>query len=234
VRTLQVRDLERITPGMLRITFIGQALSDFVSLAPDDHVKLLVPAHGGGTERRSYTPRRYDAIANTLTIDFAVHDAGPATQWALNARPGDTLQVSGPKSSFVLTPEIRHWVLVGDETGLPAIGRRIEEAAPGTRITSVVAVAGAPEQQVFDTAAELTALWAHRPLSAAHDPAPLLSMVRTIEPRSDTFVWIAAEAQVARVIRGWFIDAKRHPKSWLKAGGYWVAGRANGHDRLDY
>ena len=31
---------------------------------------------------RDYTPRRHDAAAGTLEIDFALHDAGPATQWA--------------------------------------------------------------------------------------------------------------------------------------------------------
>ncbi len=233
LRTLQVRDLERITPGMLRITFMGEALSDFVSLAPDDHVKLLVPTLSGEIARRDYTPRHYNPAANTLAIDFALHDAGPATRWALQARPGDTLQIGGPKSSSVLAPDIRRWLLIGDETALPAIGGRIEEAAPGTEITSVVAVAGAAQQQVFETEARLTAHWAHRPLRAADDPAALLAILKTIALAEETFVWVAAEARVARAVRDWLVKEKRHPTSWLKAAGYWVAGRSDAHDRLD-
>ncbi len=76
-RLLTVAHVENITPGMLRIIFGGDDLSDFVSMAPDDHIKIFVPATDGTEERRDYTPRRYDAAARTLAIDFAIHEAGP-------------------------------------------------------------------------------------------------------------------------------------------------------------
>ncbi|HCF9560824.1 FAD-binding protein [Achromobacter sp. DMS1] len=233
-RTVQVSGVERLTPGMLRITFTGEALSDFVSLSPDDHLKLFVPTLTGEIVRRDYTPRRYNQRAKTLVIDIAIHDAGPATLWALNAKPGDTIQIGGPKSSSVLPSDIRRWLLVGDETALPAIGRRIEEAPAGTNITSIVAVPGPQDHQAFKTAANLTAHWAHRPLAAANDPRALLDIIKTIDLKPETFAWVAAEAHVARAIRSWLIDKRGHPKSWLKAGGYWVVGKADAHDRLDY
>ncbi|TEA71928.1 siderophore-interacting protein [Allopusillimonas ginsengisoli] len=232
VRTAQVSQVERLTPGMLRVTFTGDELSDFISLAADDHVKLSVPTRMGMIARRDYTPRRYDAQANSLVIDFAVHDAGPATQWALNARPGDRLQIGGPKGSMVVAPDVRRWLLIGDETALPAIGRRIEEAVSGTEITSIVAVSGSSEHQTFETAATLAAHWAHRPLSAADDPGALLATAESIDLAPETFVWLAAEAHVARAIRSWLIEEKGHPKGWIKAGGYWVTGKANAHERL--
>src|SRR5256885_10341559 len=34
---------------------------------------------------RDYTPLRYDAARQNLIMDFALHDAGPATEWALTA-----------------------------------------------------------------------------------------------------------------------------------------------------
>ncbi|PAT49839.1 siderophore-interacting protein [Pseudomonas aeruginosa] len=233
VRAVQVGAVERLTPGMLRITFTGDELSDFVSLSPDDHLKLLVPTLTGEIVRRDYTPRRYDQQAKTLVIDFAIHEAGPATLWALDAKPGDTIQIGGPKSSSVLPSDIRRWLLVGDETALPAIGRRIEEAPAGTSITSIVAVPGPKGHQTFDTVANLTTHWAHRPLSSASDPKALLDILKTIVLEPETFAWVAAEAHVARAVRSWLIE-QSHPKSWLKAGGYWVVGKADAHDRLDY
>ena len=229
----RVVHVERVTPGMLRICFTGPELADFVSRAPDDHVKLLLPTDAGETVRRDYTPRRFDPQAKLLTIDFAVHDAGPATNWALRARPGDTLQIAGPKSSTLMASPVARWLLIGDETALPAIGRRIEEAGPGTQITSLVAVTGPAERQAFTTAADLTALWAYRPLASASDPRPLLSMAEAIDVAPETFAWVAAEAHVARAVRAWLIDDRRHPRSWLKAGGYWVVDKANAHERLD-
>lgn len=171
-RSLQVERVERVTPRMLRVTLIGAELAGFASLAFDDHVKIAVPTPSGEMVRRDYTPRRFGDRA--LVLDFAVHDAGPATHWALNARPGDTLVVGGPRGSAVLVGDVRRFLLIGDETALPAIGRFIEEAKPDAQIASVVAVAGAEEEQRFETAAKLQARWAHRPLSAANDPNPLL------------------------------------------------------------
>src|SRR5690606_3663876 len=115
-----------------------------------------------------------------------------------------------------------------------AIGRRIEEAESGTNITSIVAVSGPSEHQTFETAATVAAHWAHRPLSAANDPGALLAIAESIDPAPETFVWVAAEAHVARAVRSWLIEEKGHPTSWIKAGGYWATGKANAHERLDY
>ncbi len=141
-RSLTVKEKSRITPGMIRIVFAGNDLADFASLAPDDHVKLFIPSQAGQGERRDYTPRRYDPVAHTLTIDFAIHDAGPATRWAIEAEPGDQIEIGGPRGSTVVSPTFDWWLLIGDETALPAIGRRIEEMTERARVISVVSVAG--------------------------------------------------------------------------------------------
>jgi NADPH-dependent ferric siderophore reductase len=215
---------------MLRVSFTGDDLADFISLSPDDHVKIVVP--GAGLERRDYTPRRYDRGARTLAIDFAIHEAGPATRWALDARPGDTLEIGGPRGSAVVSADVTRWLLIGDETALPAIGRRIEEATAGTRITSLVAVTGPAERQTFDSAAALETLWVDRPLSAAADPAPLLAALADVALDPSTFVWIAAEATVARRLRTCLVEERGLPLGWLKAAGYWAKGRADAHENL--
>ena len=98
MRLLQVREVSRLTPKMVRVVLGGEALAGFVSAAHDDHVKLFFPQPGHdkpvlptptpngpvypeGAARpaaRDYTPRRYDPAANTLTIDFVLHGEGPA------------------------------------------------------------------------------------------------------------------------------------------------------------
>jgi NADPH-dependent ferric siderophore reductase len=73
-----------------------------------------------------------------LHIDFAIHDAGPATDWALRARIGDALEIGGPRGSAVIPMEFDWYLLIGDETGLPAIGRRLEELPAGSRALVIV------------------------------------------------------------------------------------------------
>src|ERR1700744_6171927 len=106
-RTLTVKSVDKIAAHMVRVTLTGD-LGGFTSLGFDDHVKLVFPdgttnAEGAPTMLgRDFTPRRYDAAAETLEIDFAIHDAGPATRWAAQAKPGDTLVLGGPRGSFII------------------------------------------------------------------------------------------------------------------------------------
>ncbi len=233
-RNLTVEEKVYVTPRMVRIVFEGEDLHDFVSMAPDDHVKLFVPNGAGEPEKRDYTPRSFDRAALTLTIDFAVHDAGPATRWAIEAKPGDRLAIGGPRGSVVVSPTFDWQLLIGDETALPAIGRRLEEATAGARILTLVSVADPLEEQRFATLAWQDGFWVHRPLDRADDPEPLLSAVKGLAlPDGDGFVWIAAEARVARALRDHFLRERGHPPGWMRAAGYWRKGVADAHDKLE-
>jgi NADPH-dependent ferric siderophore reductase len=92
-----------VSPGFVRLTLAGPELAGFVSAGFDDHLKLILPQPG--QERptlpflqdgrpvfpdprpvlRDYTPARYDAATGELDIEVALHDAGPATDWAASA-----------------------------------------------------------------------------------------------------------------------------------------------------
>lgn len=232
-RKLTVRSKANLTPAMVRVVFEGDDLSDFVSLSPDDHVKLFLPVSNGEPERRDYTPRYFDRIGKTLTIDFALHDAGPATHWAMNARLGDVLEVGGPRGSTVVSPIFDWWLLIGDETALPAIGRRLEELPASTRVTTIAAVSSLREEQSFTRRAQHELLWIHRPLEKAADAAPMLEALRSLSLSDGMgFVWIAAEAGVARAVRDYLVNVRHHPLHHIKAAGYWCNGVANTHDKL--
>lgn len=227
-RSLEVTGIERITPAMIRVTLRGDEMASFASASPDDHIKVFIPGPDGADTNRDYTPRRFDVAKRELVIDFVDHDAGPAALWARAAKIGDTLMVGGPRGSAAIEGEaIAAWLLIGDETALPAIGRRVEELPPGTPVTTLVAVEAPQEEQVFATAAALDARWIHRPMAAATDPAPFIDALRTITVAPNTFVWAAAEAGVARAIRTHLLEQRGHPKPWLKAAGYWIDGTAD-------
>lgn len=245
-RILTVRNVERITPQMARIT-LGGDLAGFLSASYDDHVKVFFPLPGSdaptipapdapeNAERspgRDYTPRRYDASRSELIIDFALHDAGPATDWAVQAKAGQQLAVGGPRGSFVVPDDFDWYLFVGDETALPAIGRRLEELRPGVRAIVVAAVTGPEEQQQFQSRAEVQTIWVHRPLSQATDPAPLLDAVRTLTlPSSgDGYAWAAGESQTAKLLRRHFIDERSLDKAFVKAAGYWKRGAVSIHE----
>lgn len=230
-RTLTVASVERITPMMVRVRLEGDELAGFVSAGFDDHVKLIFSVGEGADAppMRDYTPRRFSD--RELVIDFALHDAGPATEWAAKAQPGDSLAIGGPRGSFVVADDFDWTLLIGDETALPAIGRRLEELRPGTRAVVVAAVAGPQEEQAFDTRAELAVHWVHRPLSEATDPAPLLEAVRALKlPDGDGYAWAAGESATAKALREHLVGERGLNKAWVKAAGYWRRGAVGVHE----
>ncbi|MDQ0322681.1 NADPH-dependent ferric siderophore reductase [Pararhizobium capsulatum DSM 1112] len=230
-RQLTVVSTERLTPNMIRIALGGEDLADFTSLSAGDHVKIFVPDGVGGTAMRDYTPRHFDTANRTLVLDFAVHDAGPATRWALDARVGDEIQIGGPRGSLVISGPIRSWLLIGDETALPSIGRRIEEMAAGTPVTSLVGIPGVEDEQVFDTKADVTSHWVHR--KDPSDAAVFIERLRDIAIEPRTFVWVAAEGAVTRAIRSYLVEERKHPLAWLRAAGYWVSGKADTTEKFE-
>jgi len=250
-RLLTVQSVQRLTPSMARIT-LGGDLAGFVSSAYDDHVKVFFPLPGQsaptlpeqapngsvqaeGIERspgRDYTPRRYDVGRNELVIDFALHDAGPATAWAAAAKPGQQLSIGGPRGSFVVPDDFDWYLFIGDETALPAIGRRLEELRTGVRAIVVAAVTGPEEEQTFESRADVEMIWVRRPLSRAEDSASLLDAVRalTLPKNGDGYAWAAGESQTAKLLRQHLVNERGFDKAWVKAAGYWKRGAVSIHE----
>jgi len=235
-RRLTVARVEALTPGMRRLEFTAPDLADFDSLSPDDHIKLFVPdpASPQGVTMRDYTPRAFDAAACALTIDFALHDAGPATQWAKRAKPGDAIEIGGPRGSAVVADDFDFYLLIGDETALPAIGRRVESLRAGVRVTTAVVVDGPADVQRLVTRADWRPLWVYRSGDGRDDAALLIAALADWPtPPGEGYVWIAAEAAAARALRIYMLEERGHPKAWLKSAGYWVRGKPGETDKTE-
>lgn len=150
LRLLTVTAVTDVTPKMRRISLQGD-LEGFVSPSYCDHIKVFIfpagiepyvaPIGERGPEfppehkpqMRDYTPRFWDAVAGTLELDFVLHGDGPASGWAAQAKIGQTLVIGGPRGSFMVPTDFDWYLLAGDETALPAMGRRIESCPPAPR-----------------------------------------------------------------------------------------------------
>ena len=232
MRRLRVLSTGYLTPNMIRVVLGGDDLKGFTTHSPDDHIKVFIPGAGGEEEtRRDYTPRFYDAQHNELTIDFAVHQAGPASAWAESAQPGDWLSIGGPRGSQIIRGNIDHWLLIGDETALPAIGRRIEELGSNENVTSVVSIPHVTDQQAFRVRAGHSEHWLSR-----EDGERTESIIETLQGITlvpATFVWLAGESGMVRRVRQYLLQERGLSKDWIKASGYWKEGSADSSERFD-
>jgi NADPH-dependent ferric siderophore reductase len=238
-RTLTIKTVEKIAAHMVRVTLTGD-LEGFVSLGFDDHIKLFFPdgtldaAGAPNMLSRDFTPRRYDPAANTLEIDFALHDAGPATRWAAQAKPGGTLIVGGPRGSFIIPLTYDWHLLVGDETALPAISRRLAELPAGTRALVVGEVDGPADEIAFATKANATVIWAHRNGAAPGASNALAQKLAAVKfPQGDYYAWVACESLEAKSLRRQLIAEHGANPKWMRAAGYWRRGAVAVHDVIE-
>ncbi|RZL61299.1 MAG: siderophore-interacting protein [Variovorax sp.] len=252
-RRLEVRAVERVTPHLVRVTLGGDALEGFHSPGFDDHAKLFFPdpvtgalpmptvgpdgpswPEGPKPTMRDYTPRRHDAAAGTLEIDFALHEAGPATAWAERAQPGDALGVGGPRGSFIVPTEFDWHLLIGDDTALPAIARRLAELPVGARVVVLAEVDSEADEVPMPTRADLGLQWVHRRGAEPGSTSGLLEALQKLTmPVGDFHAWVGCESAAAKALRAHLVSERGANPKWVRASGYWRRGAAATHDTHD-
>ena len=115
---------------------------------------------------------------------------------------------------------------------MPAIGRRLEGLRAGVPVTTIVAVEREADMQAIVTPAEWQPRWICRDRDGTDDAASLGRALAAFDwPAGDGFVFIAAEAQVARTLKNAVLE-RGHPPAWLKAAGYWVCGEPGGSEKM--
>jgi NADPH-dependent ferric siderophore reductase len=251
LRLATVARVAPITPHLIRITLRGAELRGFESASFDDHVKVFFPAPGtsvpvlpligsDGPARpagavpsicRDFTPRRFDPIAGELDLEFFLHEAGPATTWAVHAAVGQSLGIGGPRGSMIIPTRFDWHLLIGDDTALPAMARRLEELPRGVRAIVIAEVAGSYAQVDFKSHVDMQVTWCHR-----EGPKPR-SMAEALEdlpplPPGEGYAWAAGEAADVRRIRSQLVS-RGMDKSRIRAAAYWKRGAPGLHEVID-
>lgn len=226
-RELRVARVQDLSPHLRAVTFTDESLADFVSPSFDDHVKLFIDAGGGATARRDYTPRSFDNSACELTLEFVLHGDGPAAAWAAQATPGQRARIAGPRGSFIIPLDYDWHLLVGDETALPAIARRLEELPADARVQVLLQVPDAVDRRALRSAADVQTTW-------VDDAGACQAWLRAWDlPPGEGYVWAAGEAGEMAALRRVLVDDKGHDKRAIRAAAYWKRGTAAPPDGLE-
>lgn len=230
-----VSAIRPLTPHLVRITFAGPSLAEFVDDGPDQRCKVFIPRADGSRasvprgadwyprwqampddERptiRTYTVRAARPFAGELDIDFVLHgDSGPASAWACRAAVGDPVVIFGAYAEFDPPIHASWHLLAGDETALPAIAAIVERIT--VPVLTIVEVADPGERLDFP------AQWVYR-----SDGGSLLSAVTAAEFRVDTpYCWVAGESGAVKAIRRHLVRERSIPAGLVEFMGYWKRG----------
>lgn len=244
-RRITVTRVQTLSPAVRRITFHGPNLAGFGPPAPAGYIKLVFPEPGQREavpptpdgprppSMRTYTPRRFDAAALELDVDFVVHGEGPASAWAEQVQPGQVLYMMGPGPGYMPDPaSSMHW-MIGDDTALPAI-ETILLVLPVHSAAAVFAeVVSSDEERSLATAVPTQVHWLPRGADLQPGTALEAALRSAVPPPVGTRVYVACEAGAMRRIRQLLINRLGVPKSQIVSRGYWKLGTANPPDN-DY
>lgn len=203
-------DLDAV-PGDLKVTYEPQYTATYPEDAPPYEIK-------------AYTIRRYDAEAEELDLEVALHDKGHGDFWAKNAQPGQTVLVAGAWGSYVYEGPMDHLVLIGDETALPAISHLIEKQSWAPAVTVVAEVRDEGEQLPLTPAdgVDLTVNWVYRGDARPGMNDVLKEGVREhISSIPNALYWGMGESSTMREIRRTLVEDLGVHRKALTLGGYW-------------
>lgn len=242
-RILEVLAVRDVTPHMRRITFTGSDITRFDTLG-DLHLNVLCQHAGrsepqwptvgpdglirwedeaGRPQFRKYTVRSIDKVAGTLDIDFVLHaDAGLGSALAERVQPGEQVGVIGPGGGG-LRPA-GWYLLAGDETALPAIGRMLEHLPQDARGKALIEVADEAEKQALRHPPQMEVEWLLRDGAAAGTTTLLADAVRAVpfpQDGASPYVWAGCEFEAFRSIRAYLRKERGLGKDEHLVVSYW-------------
>lgn len=230
LRILQVQTIEELSSRFRRIVFSGENLARY-DRKDQLHCRLIFQPRGATEPRwpmldhrghvvwpddtavptRVYTIRKIDVAKQEITIDFALHaNPGPATRWAMDAKPGDAVGILGPAANGPQHASLL--VLMGDETALPGIARILEDL-PATTTGHVFIEVGMPDDTLpLSCPAGMSVHWLSRDGKAAGTTSLLQDAVRSVkwpENLKSAFLWGGCEHRA-------FSEIYRHLKTEIR------------------
>ena len=175
-------------------------------------------ADGDKLHQRGYTLVDPDPAADTVDIEFALHD-GVASRWAQEAQPGDTIDATVLGSNLTL-PELRPagYVIVGDTASLPAINSLLD--AIGDAPARVLLEAGHDDDKDLPVARSADITWVDRKNAGE---ALVEAVSSSAFDASDHFGWVACDNRTTRAVARIFREDYKIPRKSVKAQAYWVA-----------
>ncbi len=221
--TMTVHAVRELHPHLRRITFRAEKFATLRQTGPDEYFALLMPPAGSSTvtmpsadrlnvrqairklpddqqpEMRWYTIRARRPAEHEIDVDFVLHGAGtldgPGSRWASAAEPGQVVGFRAGHATY-RPPGVGTYLLVADETALPAPSAILEAGVPAE---TQVYVEIPSDGYRLPIETDLPVTWLVRGTDAPGTSA--LAAVGAAELSGVDYAWLCGEATLATGLR---------------------------------
>jgi NADPH-dependent ferric siderophore reductase len=177
-----------------------------------------------------YTVRHHRPDRAEIDVDVVLHGDGPvvpndgagaASRWAAQARPGDPVALWGPRTTFTPPPDTDWYLLVADDTGLPAVAA-LHDWLPTEAVARVVIeVHDVAEEQPLFAGPGMGVDWLHRN-GAAPGTTALADAVRVLDlPTGTGYAWGGGESRTMTAIRRYLRQERGWERGRVSLTPYW-------------
>jgi NADPH-dependent ferric siderophore reductase len=169
-----------------------------------------------------------------IDIDMVLHEPaghgsareGASSAWAERARPGDPVALWGPRTTFTPPRDpgepVDWWLLVADDTGLPAAAAILDWLPPDATAHVIVEVADEDERIPLGGGPGVQVQWLYRGPAPAGTTTALVDAVRSLAlPPGRPYVWGGAESRTMAEIRRYLRREVGYPRERVSLTPYW-------------
>ena len=214
---------------MLRLTLGGEGMVGYPERQEGGYVKLMLAPQLGTSKPtvRTYTIR--NQRAGEIDVDFVLHgvpgeSAGPATQFALDAVAGDTIEVGGPGPAKPLPDGFEYYFLAGDMTALPAISVNLEALDRGAKGLAVIEIQHEEDRQHIDAPPGVEVRWLVNSTPGAQAKLLVSALRETGWPDDKVYGWVACEFSAMLELRQYLRHERGLSANELYISSYWKSG----------
>jgi len=229
---------------LVEVTFAGGDLHELEPVGPDTFLYVLLPPPGRteltidrdfrweevpnmAEEDRPvgayYTLRRWRPEVAELDVLMVLHpDPGPAGAWAERVQVGDPVALWGPRTAWDPPANTDRYVLVADETGLPAAAVILETLDPDVPVQVIAEVADASARQELPERPSVQVTWLHRDGAHAGTTTLLADAVAALDrPGGTPYVWGGGESKAMTACRRHVRDTWGLEQAQVSLLAYW-------------
>jgi NADPH-dependent ferric siderophore reductase len=212
---------------MIEIALRGNALA--LAGAPGNDVMIRLADANGRLVSRRYSVREVDAEKDELTLWVTVDHEGPGSTWVQSAKPGDEIDVIGPRGKILLDPVADWHLFMGDISALAAAYRMASSIDVPGRAIFIIEI-DAPDDAIgttFDEGLGVTGIFVERRGRDLKDAAGLLGGLAAFELPPDLgHVYLFGEFHVVRTLVTAVTDRGVAPEQ-ISHKPYWRSGLSN-------